>query len=194
VLDGPDGGTVKRAAIFVPATAGLLIVLACASLIVLRIWFVAVHIVPQAGMYPTIPRGSVVFGWKRPYQSVSDVKRGDVVAFQRFDGARRYLYIWRVIGLPGDRVEALGAELAVNGTSVPRSLARHESECSIYTEHLGEATYEIAIATQPKHQPPRVATTVGPDELFVMGDNRYDALDSRYFGSIPFASVLEKKL
>jgi type IV secretory pathway protease TraF len=35
---------------------------------------------------------------------------------------------------------------------------------------------------------------LSPDELFVMGDNRYHAVDSRYFGPIKFAAVVGKRL
>jgi type IV secretory pathway protease TraF len=62
----------------------------------------------------------------------------------------------------------------------------------IFRETSGDQSYLIAVARSPERVPPEVDTIVGLDEVFVMGDNRYDALDSRYSGPIPFASIVGK--
>jgi signal peptidase I len=58
----------------------------------------------------------------------------------------------------------------------------------------GDASYEIALVTSPRTPPPDVSLTVPPDQFFVMGDNRFNAVDSRYFGPISFNSIIGKKL
>jgi signal peptidase I len=173
------------------AVMGPLLIIGAA---VMRIWFVGFHVVPQNGMYPTIPQQSVVFSWKHPYRAVSDVVRGDVVVFERFEGGHRYLYIWRVVGLPGDRLSASKDKVFLNGSPLERAPVRDDGALGVFRERVGGASYEVAIAKHPEHVPPDVAVVVGPDELFVLGDNRYEARDSRYFGPIKFSSVVGRKI
>jgi hypothetical protein len=63
-----------------------------------------------------------------------------------------------------------------------------------FREQVAEASYEVALDSAPHHTPPEVSMTVPPGQFFVMGDYRFDARDSRYFGSISFASIAGKKL
>src|SRR5678815_697655 len=150
------------------------------ALVVVRLFVIGVSVVPQNGMYPTIRAGSVVLSWKRPYARIADVKRGDIVLFKRVQDGRTYLYVWRVIGLPGDKVRTAKDGLAVSGTVVKRELVRDDGERVVFRETVGQASYEIAIAKAPSDLPPDREVEVGRDEIFVMGDNRYDAVDSRY--------------
>jgi signal peptidase I len=55
-------------------------------------------------------------------------------------------------------------------------------------------SYQIAFDPSAKERPPDVSVIVPPDHVFVMGDNRFDAFDSRRFGPIPFSSIIGKKL
>ena len=66
---------------------------------------------------------------------------------------------------------------------------------AVFRETNGEASYEVAypkVAAVP--DPPAVSLTVRPDQFFVLGDNRYDARDSRYFGPVQFAVIMGKKI
>jgi signal peptidase I len=92
--------------------------------VALRLFFVDVHFIPQTGMHPTFPKGSYVVTGRRPYDRVGEVSRGDVVVFVRIQNGARYLYIWRVIGLPGDRVVTSGESLIVNDETVAREAVR----------------------------------------------------------------------
>ena len=75
-------------------------------------------------MYPGLPAGSTVVGWRRAYSRAADVKRGNIVIFVREEPGQRYNYIWRVIALPGEKFEACGELLKVNGELLQRSLLR----------------------------------------------------------------------
>jgi signal peptidase I len=161
-----------------------------AAVVILRLFFVNVSVVPQGGMYPTIRPGSLLLSWKRPYGRIADVRRGDIVLFNRIQEGKTYLYVWRVVGLPGDRIAAEKDMLTLNGAPVRRQALRDEGGLQVFRETVGAASYDVAIAKAPSDIPPAVALTVAPNELFVLGDNRYDAVDSRYFGPIKFARIV----
>ena len=90
------------------------------ALLALKTFFVGYYRIPQNGMYPTLPAGSVLFTIKRPYSDISAVKRGDIIVFVREQDGRRYNYIWRVVGLPGDKMQTSGESLFVNGQPAAR--------------------------------------------------------------------------
>jgi signal peptidase I len=162
----------------------ILIVLAVA-----RIWFIDIVQIPQSGMYPTLPPGKRFLIKKKPYSSPSDVKRGDIILFTLEEDGASSLLIWRVVGLPGDEVKSEGQSLTMNGQPLKRDQLRKENEFEIYREHNGSAAYEIALGIAPGEPPPEIFTNVPPAHFFVMGDNRLDARDSRYFGPIPFTAI-----
>jgi signal peptidase I len=171
-----------------------LVVAAVLALVVVRLFVGWFSVIPQNGMYPGLPAGSWVFGLYRPYADVSQVARGDIIMFERQEKGQRYVYIWRVVGLPGETVMIDGDRLLVNDKEVLRDKVRSEDSLEIYRERCEDATYEVAYG--PK-LPPDIAdsmkVTVPQDHLFVMGDNRHHAVDSRAFGPIPFSSIVAKK-
>jgi len=65
---------------------------------------------------------------------------------------------------------------------------------SVFREQLGGVSYEIAFDPSAKERPPNVSMIVPSDHVFVIGDNRFNAFDSRRFGPIPFSSIIGKKL
>ena len=108
-------------------------------------------------------------------------KRGDIIVF---DGSNKFsesqVVVKRIIGLPGDTVEIKlgdkGEIIAyVNGKPLPGE------EDYAYHSKLGGATLCKPV-------------TVGEGEVFVMGDNRYNSLDSRIVGTIDMDAILGKVL
>ena len=164
------------------------------AFIAAKVFLIDSYRIPQNGMYPGLTGGSRVFAAKRAYSGASSVKRGDIVVFVREEDGERYNYIWRVVGLPGERIETSGADLIINGQTVQRQRVREADGTTIFREQLGDIAYEIAFATSPRFHPPDLSVTVPPDQFFVMGDNRFNARDSRYFGPITFSSIIGKKL
>ncbi len=150
--------------------------------------------IPQNGMYPGLPAGSIVFAAKRAYAGAASVKRGDIVVFVREENGQRYNFIWRVVALPGEKVETSGKSLIVNGEPVERQRLREADGKTIFRESIGDVSYEVAFDLSPRHSAPDASVTVPSDHFFVMGDNRLDARDSRYFGPISFSSLIAKKL
>lgn len=164
------------------------------AFIVTKAFFIDSYRIPQNGMYPGLPSGSRVFAAKRAYSGASSVKRGDIVVFVREENGQRYNYTWRVVGLPGESIETSGADLIINGRTVQRQRVREADGMTIFREQLGDIAYEVAFAMSPRFRAPDSSVTVPPGEFFVMGDNRFDARDSRYFGPIAFNSIIGKKL
>lgn len=158
-----------------------------------RAFYIDFFSVPQNGMYPAIPQDSRIFVNKRAYNTVADVRRGDVVVFGHIENGQHYNYIWRVVALPGERVQAQDRILTVNGSVIPQLYKRNLDHLQIYEEQHVEGNYEICFDTTANKLPPNVDLMIAADELFVMGDNRYRAVDSRYLGAIKFNAIQGKQ-
>jgi signal peptidase I len=112
-------------------------------------------------------------------------------------------HVWSVIADPATHPHWLGQDsvtkhqgdgelLTINGQPVQRQRIRETDGRTIYREEIGNASYEIAFEPSPDYRPPDTSLTVPADHFFVMGDNRFDARDSRYFGPISFRSIVGK--
>ena len=125
--------------------------------IAIKTFLVQAFVIPTGSMIPTLLEGDRVLVRKGGFD-VSDVQRGDIVVFKnpnRIPSEPAHL-IKRVMGLPGDVLEARDGVLYVNG----------EAKVEPYLKP-GVRTLNL----------PR--TTVEPGHLFMMGDNRENSLDSR---------------
>ena len=166
-------------------------------LILAKLFFVDLYVIPQSGMYPTIPQGRRFLVRLHPYSSPNQVRRGDVIVYRVMSDGHPYNYIWRVIGLPGDDVDAADDDVTVNRTRLARTLVRTDGPMQIYRETNGDASYEIAISTGPAKGPPppldKATVHVPPGHFFVLGDNRHDAADSRYSGLVRYEAIIARK-
>lgn len=147
--------------------------------------------VAAGSMEPTLVREDLVFGHKG-YYAAHMPARGEVVAM-RNPGDKDETYLLRVVGLPGDRVQIVDGVLRLNGEAVSRR-AIDDAETgdggrrafSIVAETLpGGATYRIseqfAAAGFADNTPEQ---EVPPGSVFLLGDNRDNATDSRFFGPV----------
>jgi signal peptidase I len=167
--------------------------------------------VPSGSMQPTILVGDRVFVNKLAYDLKvpfttwhlarwSNPQRGDIVVFYSpYDGTR---LVKRVVGLPGDTVELRNDQLVINGdpvnyTPLPPGISAQlpetEREHSLFaTEQLsGHPHAVMAIPSVPAKR------TFGPvavpdGHYFMVGDNRDNSFDSRYFGAVERKRIVGK--
>ena len=107
---------------------------------------------------------------------VADVKRDDIVVFKYPEEPDRD-FIKRVIGLPGETVEVREKKVYINGKPLDEPFAH-------FLEPVGSASefHEVtSIDVRERYGP----VTVPPNQYFVMGDNRDNSQDSRYWGFLP---------
>ena len=175
---------------------GLVVILGLAATLVFRLFVFNYVTIPQDGMFPGLPAGSRFFTRRRPYQSINDVKRGDVVIFTRDVAGKTHKYIWRVVGLPDDLVEVSDEAVSLNGHALKHETVRKEGQYLIVREWIGDVSYDVAYNQMlDRSKPPPIASMKVPrDHLFLLGDNRYMAEDSTFIGPVPFASIVEKKV
>ena len=158
---------------------------------------------PSGSMKPTILEGDRVLVNKLAYDlkvpfttrhiaEWSNPQRGDIVVFfPPKDGTR---LVKRVIGLPGDTVEMRSEHLFINGQPVdytasdsklPGQLADAERARGVFaTEQLPAHAHAVmainGVSAMRTFEPVRVPA----GHYFMMGDNRDDSFDSRYFGTV----------
>jgi signal peptidase I len=99
--------------------------------------------------------------------------RGDIIVFKYPQDEKRD-FIKRIIGTPGDTVQVRGPQVLVNGQALEEPYVRRNPSPLAHTATPGFCGY--AYACEP--------LTVPPDSYFVMGDNRDNSQDSRYWGFV----------
>ena len=119
-----------------------------------------------------------------------EVKRGDIIAF-RYPADIRQTFVKRVIGLPGDRIRLVNKQVIRNGRTIDEPYVRH-SDPSVDDDRDNFPTAAALEKFAPHVEDG--AVVVPPAMLFVMGDNRDDSLDSRYWGFVPDNYVVGKPL
>ena len=164
--------------------------------------------IPSGSMRPTLLEGDVVFVNRLAYNiklpltdiviaPLSDPQRGDIVTFSSpRDGTR---LIKRIVGVPGDRVEMRGDTLTVNGVAArydalwqaPDPVAPGRTLDSVHaTEHLAGSERSVQFLPAVHARRDMAALVVPPGHYFMLGDNRDNSADSRYFGFFPRSEVM----
>ncbi|MBA3655067.1 MAG: signal peptidase I [Actinobacteria bacterium] len=149
----------------------VIIAVAILSALVVKTYLVEAFYIPSGSMEPTLNIGDRVLVNKLSYH-LHDIHRGDVVVFERPPGVagepRIKDFIKRVIGLPGETIETRGDAVYVNG------------------KKLNESYLPRSTRTIPSIDKQRIPAK----HLWVMGDNRTNSSDSRFFHSIEESTVV----
>jgi signal peptidase I len=136
--------------------------------LVIKTFLLQAFYIPSLSMAPTLKVNDRVLVNKLSYD-LHDVHRGDLVVFESppNEGSQTKDLIKRVIGLPGETVESRNGHILING------------------RELEEPYLGPDVTTGPLEQ-----VTVPAEHLWVMGDNRPNSRDSRFFGAIPESLVI----
>ena len=156
----------------------LVVVGAVALAVVVKIFLLQAFYIPSASMYPTLQNGDRVLVNKLSYD-LHDVNRGDIVVFERpasETSSNIPDLIKRVIGLPGEQVAFDGGQVYIDGQP-------------LVEDYLPEGTVTTA-ANAPNKCTLQAPCSVPAGQVWVMGDNRGDSKDSRYFGTIPESTIV----
>ncbi|KAA0949736.1 MULTISPECIES: signal peptidase I [unclassified Pseudomonas] len=164
--------------------------------LVLRSFLVEPFQIPSGSMKPTLDVGDFIlvnkfsYGIRLPVLDkkvieIGDPQRGDVMVF-RYPSDPNVNYIKRVVGLPGDVIRYTSDKrLFVNGESVAEKLIGSEpntlGSAELYQEKLGVVEHEIRKEMSRYRSPPDNQWTVPAGHYFMMGDNRDNSNDSRYW-------------
>jgi len=166
--------------------------------------------IPSGSLEPTLLMGDFIlvnkfdYGIRLPVVHKKIIgnsipARGDIMVF-RWPPNPSYDFIKRVIGLPGDKISYINKELYVNGQKISqdflqKSMARGENgdewEALEKNEDLLGVKHHIFVDSTKIGRDFR--DIVVPEGMyFVMGDNRDDSADSRYWGFVPDKNIVGK--
>jgi len=149
---------------------------------------VKMYKIPSRSMVPTLLVGDqlvvnkFIYGIKIPYfrntiLSITDPQRGDIVVFI-YPQDRSLDFIKRVIGIGGDTIEIQDKKIFING--------------KLFTDNIGiysdKMIYPRSLQPRDNFGP----VTVPQGSLFVMGDNRDESMDSRFWGFVDLKDVQGK--
>ncbi|MFZ5675022.1 MAG: signal peptidase I [Pseudomonadota bacterium] len=150
--------------------------------------------VPSASMVPGLMVGDHFFMSKIAY---GEPRRGDIVVF-KLPRDNQTDYVKRLIGLPGDRIQVKDGIVHLNGAALPlapvEGIACMEGDqCHFFRETLPDGRSYVINDLTPNGSADNTVEYVVPDgHYFMMGDNRDNALDSRYLdqvGYVPRANM-----
>jgi signal peptidase I len=165
--------------------------------------------IPSGSMEPTLKVGDFLLVDKQSYgpAGVLDrlllpptrVERGDLVVFHYPVNPNLHL-VKRVVGLPGDRIRMRGGRVLVNGRVLEEPYAfyspsrpngfRDDFPSLLEADPNVDLRWWIRLRGSMKDG----EVTVPPNQYFVLGDNRNDSEDSRYWGFVPRSAMVGRPL
>lgn len=166
------------------------IVIALVLAFFIRTFIVQAFKIPSGSMLPTLQIGDhllvnkFIYGVKVPFAGTVIIPfkkphTNDIIVF-KFPQNPKLDYIKRVVGVPGDTIESRDKTLFINGK-------RFEDPYGVY---MSSAVIDPAAGPRDSFGP----ITVPDDKVFVMGDNRDNSFDSRFWGFVDYDAILGKAL
>jgi len=157
---------------------------------------IKLYSIPAGSMAPTLLIGDYVIGF-----TISEPKRGDVVTY-RMPKDPSTIYVKRIVGLAGDRVQMIGGALHVNGAPAKRERVEDNHkvgpggatvEGKSWREILPNgASYTTIDLVENGFYDNTPLFTVPAAHFFVLGDNRDNSADSRVHGYVPAANITSR--
>jgi signal peptidase I len=164
--------------------------------LILRSFLVEPFRIPSGSLEPTLLVGDFLavnkfaYGlrlpvWEKKIIPVADPKKGEIAVF-RWPPDPSYDYIKRVIGVPGDKISYHNKVLTINGKEIKQTFVEYTTDPSSgkavakYRENLNGVEHDIFI--RPDSPAEDFTVEVPKGHYFMMGDNRDDSADSRFWG------------
>jgi signal peptidase I len=211
---GPDSITIHAAPVRGPFDARRrarfairAILLGVALIFVIRTFIVEAFRIPTGSMERTLLAGDFIlvnkaaYGTRLPFlpfriPGLAQPGRGDVVVFTPPHDAGKH-YVKRLIGLPGDTVEMARHAVRVNGVRIDEPYARNSGRADVYPPgSLWQCRHTVLRRGDWCH-PSRDSwgpIVVPSDRYLVLGDNRDESEDSRYWGFVPRQAIRGRPL
>jgi signal peptidase I len=150
-----------------------LIILSLVIVVPFRLYIAQPFVVDGASMDPTFKDGQYLIVDELSFQ-IREPHRGEVLIFKYPKDPSKY-FIKRVIGLPHEGVSIKDGIVTIMNAEHPEGLKLNEP----YVKYAKEDTS---------------TTTLGAGEYFVLGDNRAQSADSRFWGTVPEANIIGRPL
>lgn len=156
------------------------------------------YLVPTGSMLPTIVEGDRIFVNKMAYRlevpftdieimQTGQPKRGDIVVFNSEKAGNRL--VKRLIGEPGDRVAMFENKLIINGEPIQYE----DSDNGLQkTEQLDNVAHIVQFMPVAEARDNFAEVIVPEGHYLVLGDNRNNSADSRYYGFVPAIEIQGK--
>ncbi|MFI5324000.1 MAG: signal peptidase I [Thermodesulfobacteriota bacterium] len=193
------------------------LVFAVALALLIRTFVFQPFKIPSGSMIPTLLVGDhllvskFIYGTKIPFTDkvvfpIEKIKRGDVIVFTypntEHDPSKNGIYyIKRVVGIPGDSIDLDGRQLVINGKKVSLTYTgsyvdeRNGEQFDEYNEDLLGHNHPVIFrkGRESTNKGSFIPVSVVPEGyVFVMGDNRDNSQDSRFWGFIPEEKIVGK--
>lgn len=186
--------------------------------LVIRWGLIEAYVIPSGSMLPTllihdhIFVNKFIYGLRVPFSKnwlarFKPVERGEIIVF-RWPKDESIFYIKRVIGLPGDKLLYEDGVLFVNDKKIETQPAPSDApmkyvrdfelpggkeEYSFFQEDLDKHPHSTLLRKGWYHM--NLGPMVVPDgNLIVMGDNRDNSSDSRYWGTVPMENIIGRAM
>ena len=162
----PDNTSVSRGTARWVAETLVMVAIAFFVAQAVRAYAVAPFIVPSESMVPTMKISDRFLADRFTYRFVREPKPGDIVVFDEPGGKRTF--VKRVIATAGQQVDVRDGSVYVDGRRL-------------------DEPYTHGVPTDPGSID--LPTTVPEGQVWLMGDNRTNSTDSRWFGTVPLSTV-----
>jgi signal peptidase I len=166
--------------------------IAVTALVTLPLFFFQPFLNPTGSMEDTLLVGDHFFVQRFPRPNVT---RGDIIAFL-YPVDPKQTFIKRIVGIPGDRIRIVNKVLYRNGERLNEPWVSHKLDyIDSYRDGFPREPNTVLFPpaqTMLAHHVVDGEVVVPAGNYFVLGDNRDQSLDSRYWGFVPFANVIGK--